>query len=112
MNLAQPPAVTIYEAERIPGPDGMVERGDAPISEADAIAYLQAGRDIVVCGPERRANRNKARELTVQAFGGFVGDEVHEGRMALYHFHPLNRTPEDTHAFFETKRKHARKRKT
>jgi hypothetical protein len=49
--------------------------------------------------------------LTVQAFGGFEGDEVHEGRMALYHFHPPGRTPEDTHAFFETMRKHAKKRK-
>jgi hypothetical protein len=90
----------------------VVERGDAPITELAAVARLQAGGDIVVCGPERRANRNKARELTERAFVGFEGDEVHDGRMALYHFHPLDRNPEDTHAFYDTPRRYARKRKS
>jgi hypothetical protein len=108
---APTPTVEIYEAERIPGPDGAVERGDVPISENDAIARLQAGKDVVVCGKERRANRNKARELTQAAFGGFEEDAPHDGRMALPHFHPPNRTPEDTHAFFEAPPRHARKRK-
>ena len=44
------------------------------------------------------------------AFGGFVEDLPHEGRMALPHFHPRNRTPENVHAFFEAPPRHARKR--
>lgn len=111
MNPQQPPAVTIYEAERLAGPEGAVERSNDPISESDAINRLRLGGDVVVCGPQRRANRNKARELMVAAFGGFEGDEVHEGRMALFHFHPVNRIPENTHAFFESPPRHARKRK-
>jgi hypothetical protein len=106
-----PPPVTIYEAERIPGPDGTVERG-AELEEDEAIVRLKGGQDIVVCGAQRRANRNKARELTEAAFGGFVEDLPHEGRMALPHFHPPNRTPENVHAFFEAPPRHARKRKT
>jgi hypothetical protein len=45
-------------------PDGAVERGKAPISEDEAIVRLKGGNDIVVCSQARRANRNKARELT------------------------------------------------
>jgi len=102
--------VVVYEAERIPGPDGAVERGDAPISDDDAIVRLKGGGDIVVCGEERRANRYKARELTEAAFGDSVEDAHHEGRMALDHFHPGGRTPE-VHAFFEAKPRHAKKKK-
>jgi hypothetical protein len=109
--VAEPVLVTIYEAERIPGPDGAVQRGDNPISEPNAVARLQAGEDIVVCGGERRANRNKARELMTTAFGGFEEDEPHQGRMALPHFHPTDRTPEGIHAFFEAPPRHAKKRK-
>ena len=83
----------VYEAVRIPGPDGAVERADEPISDADAVARLQSGKDIVVCGGGRRANRNKARELTMTAFGGFEEDEAHQGRMALPHFHPPESYP-------------------
>ena len=102
--------VLIYEAERIPGPDGAVERGDAPIAEDEAIVRRKGGQDIVVCSGERRPNRNKARELTEAAFGDFEEDAPHQGRMALPHFHPGTRTPE-VHAFFEAPPRHARKRR-
>ena len=107
----EPAEVVIYEAERIPGPDGAVQRGDTAITDEAAVARLQGGEDIVVCGEERRANRNKARELTEAAFGGFEEDEPHQGRMALPHFHPPARDPDETHAFFEAPPKHARKKK-
>lgn len=110
-SAATPEPPRIYEAERIPGPDGAVERGENPISEVEAATRLRAAQDIVVCGTERRANRNKARELTTTAFGGFEEDEPHAGRMALPHFHPPNRDPADTHAFYETGRRYARRRK-
>jgi hypothetical protein len=94
----------------MPGPDGTVEWWDDPLTDAEAVARLQQGFDIVVRGPERRANRNTARALMVAAFGGFEEDTHHAGRMALPHFHPPNRTPE-VHAFFESPPRHAKKRK-
>jgi hypothetical protein len=105
------PLVEVYEAECVPGPDGTVLRGDAPISEPAAVARLQAGLDVVACGPQRRANRNKARELAEAAFGGFEEHEPHQGRMALPHFHPPDCIPEGVHAFFEAPPRHAKKRK-
>lgn len=102
--------VTIYAAERIAGPDGAVERDETPLGEDDAIARLKGGGDVVVCSPARRANRNKARELTEAAFLGFEEDQPHQGRMALPHFHPPDRSPE-VHAFFEAPPRHARRKK-
>jgi hypothetical protein len=107
----EPAAVTVHAAERLSGPDGAVQRGDAPISDDEAVALLQAGRDIVVCGPARRANRNKARELMTRAFGGNEAEEPHEGRMALPHFHPPGHTPEGIHAFYEAPPRHAKKKR-
>jgi hypothetical protein len=95
--VAGPALTSIHEAVRIAGPDGAVERSDDPISDADAVLRLQSGRDVVVCGPQRRANRNKARELTTAAFGGFEEDEAHQGRMALPHFHPPIRPSAQPH---------------
>lgn len=109
-NEAAIPAPSVHKAERIFGPDGTVEWWDEPISDADAIARLQAGLDIVVRGHLRRANRNKARDLMVQAFNGFSEDVHHNGRMALPHFHPPSRLPE-VHAFFEAPPRRAKKRK-
>jgi hypothetical protein len=102
--------VTIHKAERIPGPDGTVEWWDDPIADAEGILRLQDEFDIVVRGARRRENRNKARELMLAAFGGFEEDLPHHGRMALPHFHPLERSPE-VHAFFESPPRHARKRR-
>lgn len=104
-------AVLIYAAYRMSGIDGAVERDDTPLSESAAIERLTEGGDIVVSGGRKgRANRNKARELTIAAFGGFAGDELHDGRMALYHFHPPDRNPE-VHVFFDTTKRYAKKRK-
>ena len=109
-SASTPSTVLIYEAERVPGPDGTVERGNTPIAEREAIVRLKGGGDIVVCSDERRANRNKARELTEAAFGDFEEDAPHTGRMALPHFHPGSRSPE-VHAFFEAPPRHAKKRR-
>ena len=109
--VAGPAETTTCEAERIPGPDGVVERGANPLSDGDAVARLKAGQDIVVCGAQRRANRNKARELTKAAFGDFEEDEPHDGRMALPHFHPPAHVAQRAHAFFEAPPRLAKKRK-
>lgn len=105
------PAAVVYEAEPIPGPDGAVEWWDPPISDANAIARLQAGEDIVVRGPDRKLNKKKAEELMNAAYGGSEEDAPHRGRMALPHFHPPNQIPEGIHAFFEALPRHAKKRK-
>jgi hypothetical protein len=110
-SAAGPAIVTVYAAERLPGPDGMVEREDTPLSDAEAVSRLQGKQDVVVCGGERRANRHKARELTIDAFGGFEEDKAHQGRMALPHVHAPDRTPDGIHAFFEAPPRHARKKK-
>ena len=111
MNPATAGAVAVYAAEPIPGPDGTVEWWEPPLPDAAAAARLRARRDIVIRGPDRRENRNKARQLMVAAFGGFDEDKPHQGRMALPHFHPPGHSPEGVHAFFEAPPRHAKKRK-
>lgn len=108
-HAANPSFVIIYAAERVAGPDGSVERGETPLTDDEAIERLKGGSDVVVCSTERRPNRNKARELTVTAFGDFVEDAPHGGRMALPHFHPSGRTP-NVHAFDEAPPRHAKRR--
>ena len=107
---ANPATVLIYQAERVAGPDGAVERGDTPIAEDHAIVRLRSSGDIVVCSGERRQNRNKARDLAQAAFGSFVEDQPHEGRMALPHFHPGGRTPQ-VHAFYEAPPRRAKRKR-
>lgn len=107
---APPPAPTVHKAEQLSGPNGTVEWWDAPTSDAEAIDRLQQELYIVVRGPIRRDNRNKARELTMAACGGFEEDKPHNGRMALPHFHPAGRVPE-VHAFFDSPPRHAKKKK-
>jgi hypothetical protein len=110
--LAEPPTPEAagYRAEPIPGPDGTVEWWGNPLTDAAAVARLRQGLDIVVRGPVRRQNRNKAGDLMVAAFGGAEEDQPHGGRMALPHFHPPGRSPE-VHAFYESPPRHAKKRK-
>jgi hypothetical protein len=71
------------------------------MTEAEAIARLTNGEDVVVRGPTWRGNRDEAMRLTGLAFGGHEEDPPHSGRMALPHFHPPGRTPE-VHVFFDS----------
>ena len=61
-------ATASHKAERIPGPDGTVEWWDDPLSDADAVLRLP-NRVSTLSSAAQRENRNKARELTVAAFG-------------------------------------------
>jgi len=110
MNPAPAIPVAVYQAETLPRPDGTVEWWEPSIDDADAVVRLQSGEDIVVRGLDRRANRNKARELMEAAYSGFEEDKPHQGRMALPHFHPPDHSPEGIHAFFEAPPRHAKKR--
>jgi hypothetical protein len=96
-----PPAPTPYRAERMGGADGAVEWWGDPLTEADAIARVQNGEDVVLRGPSRRQTRDAAMQLTDDAFGGHEEDQPHQGRMSLPHFHPAGRNPE-VHVFFDS----------
>ncbi len=56
----------IFTATR--GSLGRVIRG-REITEVEAVFERRAGRDIVVCGPSKKANRNQARAIEA-AVGG------------------------------------------
>jgi hypothetical protein len=96
-----PPTPTPFRAERLSGPDGTVEWWGDPLTEAEAIARLTNGEDVVVRGPSWRGNRDEALRLTDLAFGGHEEDPPQGGRMALPHVHPPGRTPE-VHVFFDS----------
>lgn len=104
-----PEPLAVYAATRVPGPDQQVVRGRKPISDADAIALLQAAKDIVVCGGTQEEREQKARELMTAAWGGYLRGKAEKGRMALPHFHPPNYTPDATHAFYDTDRRYAKR---
>lgn len=107
-----PPTPTPFRAERMDGPEGVVEWWGEPLTEADAIARICSGEDVVVRGPSRRVNRDEAIRLTHLAFPGQPEeDRPHGGRMSLPHFHPHGRVP-DVHVFFDsTSGPYARRRK-
>lgn len=99
----------IFEAELAPGASGAVIRG-RELSEEEAANRRRAGKDIVVCGPDLRANRTLAREVEAS-----IGKptkpqppERNAGPMALPHFHQASREPAG-HAFYETPHRKARK---
>jgi hypothetical protein len=75
----------------------------------EAVAERMAGRDVVVCGSDTRANRNLAR-LIESRRGPYAPGAPHKklGPYALPHFQPAPRPPAG-HTFYETeKRKAAR----
>jgi len=62
----------------------------------------RSGLDVVVRGPNARANRAKARQIET-AVGPPIEDAAHKsraGRLALPYFHQVSRTPPG-HTFYE-----------
>jgi hypothetical protein len=102
--------VTVHEAERIPGPDGVVEWG-AELTDEQAVQRRRQELDIVVRGPGQKATRPKARQIEDAVGTPVAEDAPHRGRMALPHFHQVSRSP-DGHSFYETSRRRARKKKS
>lgn len=97
---------TIHKASL--GSQGRVIRG-TQITEEQAVAERKAGRDIVVCGLDGKANRRLAQRIE-----NGVGPNVHAdphlsaGRYALPHYQP-NPCPPDGHSFHETDKRKAAK---
>lgn len=95
--MSVPPVV--YSATR--GPNGRVRRASV-VSAAEAILVRQADGDVVVCGPDKRANRTQAREIEA-AVGPWKREEPHDsaGAFSLPHFQQVVKPPAG-HTFYET----------
>jgi hypothetical protein len=93
------------------GPDGAVEWG-TEITVAEAVARRKRGLDIVVRGPDERANRRKASAIETAVGTPIVFERRHPraGRFSLPHYHQASRSPEG-HSFCEVSGRKARKQK-
>jgi hypothetical protein len=113
----QPPAeekspTTIHEAELASGASGGVFRGGA-IDFDTAVAMRRAGKNVVVCGDDLKANRRQAEQIEA-AVGPWVRSAPHKqsaGPRALPHFQQRQESHEG-HTFYETPNLRAMKRKT
>lgn len=94
------PQPKIYRASL--GTGGDVIRGDQ-ITETEAIAERQAGKDVVVCGENMMDNRDVAERIEQKANGACKPCPPHHamGPGAMFHFQPDPRPPEG-HTFYET----------
>lgn len=105
------PPVTIHEADLASGPSGAVIRG-AAIDFGTAVARRQAGKDVVVCGDDLKANRRQAEQIEA-AVGPWVRSAPHKqsaGPSALPHFQQQDEDHEG-HTFYETPNLRAMRRK-
>ena len=114
VSTTPPPSVpTIREAIAPLGQYGRVFKGTV-IDKNTAIARRKAGLDIVVCGDDKDANRQLAKEIEAAAVGtgNYRRHDPHPlsaGPDALPHYQPKVRPP-DGHSFYETARLKARKK--
>jgi hypothetical protein len=99
-------ALTIYQATL--GPAGAVVRVQPAIVQAQAEALRRNGGEVVVCGPNRDANRALAQAIEHNANGHWKRCPPHRnaGPHALPHFQPDPRPPAG-HTFYETPNRHA-----
>jgi hypothetical protein len=101
----KPPAVSappkIYEATLASGPSGVVYKG-AEIDLDTAIARRKAGKDIVVCGNDIKANRGLAKQIEA-AIGPWEQETPHHsaGPHSLPHVQQQSRSPAG-HSFYDT----------
>jgi hypothetical protein len=96
----------IFQAYTSPG--GAVTRGHR-IKMAEAVSLRKTGRDVVVCGPDESANRQRAEtvERTANAEAVHHAPHPNAGPDALWHFQPLTRPPAG-HTFYERSTRKAR----
>jgi hypothetical protein len=102
---------TIYRARLGPRGTGRVFRLQPPITLEEAIDLRTRDIDVVVCGPNKNANRALARQIEAGATGpdGCEAAFPHvnsAGPHALPHWQPVNRPPQG-HTFYETEHRHA-----
>jgi hypothetical protein len=95
----------IYEASL--GSQGAVVKGNQ-ISQAQAESLRKQGKDVVVCGPDHKANLTLAKQIERNANGSdqLCGPHKNAGPHALPHCHPIGRHPAG-HTFYETDKRKA-----
>jgi hypothetical protein len=100
-----PPSAVPTTYRAVVGDGGRVRRVGSPLTEAEAVAERQAGRDVVVCGDDLGANRRAAQNIELLANGEYVRHPPHAsaGPYALPHCQPRTRPPQG-HTFYETNR--------
>jgi hypothetical protein len=98
---ADPQQPTVHEAMLASGASGAVEYG-AQLTDADAVLRRGQGLDIVVRGPNGRANRAKARKIEEAVGTPVIEEDRHQnaGPYSLRHFHQVSRSPQG-HTFYE-----------
>lgn len=98
----------VYAAQRN-AIQSRVDRLGVPLTDAQAIARLQAGFDIVVCGgPSKQARKDKAQQLMNAAYPGWAQHHnPHRGAYSLPHWHPPLFQPPELHAFYDGQHQHA-----
>jgi hypothetical protein len=96
----------IYEATL--GANGAVIRAQPPINQAMATAIRQKDGNVVVCGPNKTANSEMARDIEQAANGHWKRCKPHinAGPNALPHYQPDPRGKTIGHTFYETDTKH------
>ena len=90
---------------------GAVYACPTPCTFDEAVEWRQAGRDVVVRGPDEADNLTTARQIEEAATDDFGAkhDRAHlrtAGSAALPHYQPWNRPPTG-HTFYETPTKKA-----
>ena len=88
--------------EAILGPNGAVVRG-SKLTQKQAEDNRKRGYNVVVCGPDVKANRTRAEAIERNANGNVVhhAPSPNAGAHALYHFQPNPRGPQG-HTFYES----------
>jgi hypothetical protein len=105
------PSPTLHEAELASGASGGVIRG-AEIDVGAAVERRRAGKNVVVCGDDLKANRRQAEQIEA-AVGPYVRSVPHKdsaGPRALPHFQQQDESHEG-HTFYETANLRAMRRK-
>lgn len=103
------PPATVHEAGPVSGPSGGVVRG-AELTDAQAVRRRSQGLDVVVCGPDGRANRRKAQEIESVVGTPYVFHVPHAraGPHALPHYQQVSGSPAG-HSFYEVGARRARR---
>ena len=91
---------TIHAAER--GNAGSVRKREE-VTEAEAVERRKNGLDVVVCGPDKAANKRLAMRIEIAAHGKAKYCPPQAGPRSLPHWHPDPRGEgDDGHGFYET----------
>ena len=76
----------------------------------EAVDRRKNGYNVVVCGPDPKANRTRAEQIEINANGNVVhhGPSGTAGVNALWHYQPNPRGPQG-HTFYESSGRSARR---